>query len=100
MLKFRMEQNKQKLKNAYDESSITEIAFLIGTNRFIDNVVKEKLIAKVDIDGMVAFCLYVNFMAERFCQSDINDIFEYVEDYFEEDLQDFINKYFEVVDDE
>lgn len=96
MLKLKKHYSKTEMTEIYDKSYLTEIAFYIGTNKYMDSIIKEKLIDKVDdIDGLVAFYLYVEFMTERFINCNDTDCYEYVDNYFEQDLADFINEYFE-----
>ena len=96
MLKLKKHYSKTEMTEIYDKSYLTEIAFYIGTNKYMDSIINEKLIDKVDdIDGLVAFYLYVEFMTERFINCDDTDCYEYVDNYFEQDLADFINEYFE-----
>lgn len=96
MLKLKKHYSKTEMTEIYDKSYLTEIAFYIGINKYMDSIIKEKLIDKVDdIDGLVAFYLYVEFMTERFINCDDTDCYEYVDNYFEQDLADFINEYFE-----
>ena len=96
MLKLKKHYSKTEMTKIYDKSYLTEIAFYIGTNQYMDNIIKERLISKVDdIDGLVAFYLYVEFMTERFINCDDTDCYEYVDEHFERDLADFINEYFE-----
>lgn len=97
MLKMKKELTNAEEKELCRNSYITEIAFYIGTKRYIDDIIKEKLINLVAMDGMYAFNLYVNFVAERFMGSDVVDVYTYVDRYWEDDLADFIKEYFEEV---
>lgn len=96
MLKLKKHYSKTEMTEIYDKSYLTEIAFYIGINKYMDSIIKEKLIDKVDdIDGLVAFYLYVEFMTERFINCDDIDCYEYVDEHFERDLNDFLKEYFE-----
>lgn len=100
MLKFKKELTNVEEKELCRNSYITEIAFYIGTKRYIDDVddvIKEKLVNLVAMDGMYAFNLYVNFVAKRFMESDVADVYTYTDRYWEDDLADFIQEYFEEV---
>lgn len=99
MLKLKKHYSKTEMTEIYDRSYLTEIAFYIGTNKYMDNIIKEELIDKIDdIDGLVAFYLYVDFVANRFMNCDDTDCYKYVDEYFEQDLADFKKEYFELVD--
>lgn len=96
MLKFNKEIYQDKYKRLLDESYLTESAFYIGTEKWIDNMIKEKLINRIDegIDGIVVFYLFIKFLVTRFENTDCIDIYEYIDKYVEEDLEDFIKRNF------
>lgn len=47
------------------------------------------------VDKYVVFHLYCTFIVDRFVGSDVYNIYDYIDEYFEEDLADFIEEYFE-----
>lgn len=87
--------DKETTTKIYDDSYVTETGFYIGTNKIIRDVVDEKLLNLLcGQDEFVIFHLYCQFMVNRFVNSDNNDIYEYIDNYFEDDLIDFIKEYF------
>lgn len=93
MLIFKEKVEKEKYKELLDESYITESAFYIGTQKWINDIIQEKLINRVSgkmDDGMVLFNLFINFLVIRFKNTDCTDLYKYIDEYAEEDLQDFI----------
>lgn len=94
-LKLKKQINKEEMTELYDESYVTELAFYIGANKFIRDLIEEDLTSKVKgIDSYVAFHLLVKFMVQRFLKCDSADIYEYAINYYEDDLIDFIEEYF------
>lgn len=89
--------DKEKTKKIYDESYVTETGFYIGTQTFIRDTISQELLNKLtsNVDEFVIFYLYCKFMVDRFVKSDVYSIYDYIEEYFEEDLADFIKEYFE-----
>lgn len=89
--------DKEETKKIYDESYVTETGFYIGTQTFIRDTISQELLNKLtsNVDEFVIFHLYCKFMVDRFVKSDVYSIYDYIEEYFEEDLADFIKEYFE-----
>ena len=102
MLKFKRKFHQDRYKRILNESYITESAFYIGTEKWIDDMIKEKLIDRIEegMDGIVAFNLFVKFLVNRFIDTDCIDIYDYINRYVEEDLADFINENFVEVEKE
>lgn len=95
MLRFKRDLGENK--NRYSsEVYLTESAFYIGTEKWINDILKEKLMNRIDedIDGMLIFYLFIKFLVVRFQNTDRADIYKYIEEYFEEDLEDFIKRNF------
>ena len=102
MLKFKRKFHQDRYKRILNESYITESAFYIGTEKWIDDMIKEKLIDRIEegMDGIVAFNLFIKFLVNRFIDTDCIDIYDYINRYVEEDLTDFINENFVEVEKE
>lgn len=102
MLKFKRKFHQDRYKRILNESYITESAFYIGTEKWIDDMIKEKLIDRIEegMDGIVAFNLFVKFLVNKFTDTDCIDIYDYINRYVEEDLTDFINENFVEVEKE
>lgn len=96
MLSFKEKISQEEYKKIFNDSYLTESAFYIGTIKWIDDLIKKDLIYKLngDIDGMVVFNLFIKFLVNKFKNTDCTDIYEYIDEYVEEDLQDFIENNF------
>lgn len=94
MLKFKLERNKDVMNEGYNNGYIVEVAFFIGTKSYINKEINIKLVNETNIDGEVAFYFYVKYLVKHFEQSKCDDIYEYVEKHYGEDLDMFIKEYF------
>lgn len=89
--------NEKEMEDIHRTSLITEVGFFIGTQTYIRDVIDEKLLLRLvgGVDEFIIFHFYCEFLVNRFIESDMYEIYDYVEEYFEEDLVDFIEQYFE-----
>lgn len=87
--------DKETTTKIYDDSYVTETAYYIGTNSFIRDYINENFLSLLQgQDEFVIFHLYCQFMVNKFMNCDNDDIYEYIDNYFEDDLADFIKEYF------
>lgn len=86
-------------KDDFKKSNSTEIAYIIGRNKFLNEVVEDILIKTNSKKGdeIVIFYYIVDFLAKKFYESDIADIEQYLQNYIEDDLIDFEKEYFEEI---
>lgn len=92
---FKNKMTVENMEKMNTECYKTEIAYIIGTESKLENMINKKLLREnEELDGIVLFHLFVEFLYKNFINSKESDCLAYIEDNFESDLDNFIKENF------
>ena len=94
---FKNKMTVEDMKKINSECYKTEIAYIIGTEGKLGNMINKKLLnenEEEELDGIVLFHLFVEFLYKNFINSKESDCLSYIEENFESDLDNFIKENF------
>lgn len=93
---FKSKMTVEDMKRLNSECYKTEIAYIIGTESKLENMINKKLLNEneEELDGIVLFHLFVEFLYKNFINSKESDCLSYIEENFESDLDNFIKENF------
>lgn len=93
---FKSKMTVEDMKRLNSECYKTEIAYIIGTEGKLENMINKKLLNEneEELDGIVLFHLFVEFLYKNFINSKESDCLSYIEENFESDLDNFIKENF------
>lgn len=92
---FKNKMTVENMEKMNTECYKTEIAYIIGTESKLENMINKKLLREnEELDGIVLFHLFVEFLYKNFINSKESDCLSYIEENFESDLDNFIKENF------